>query len=614
MRTASCATNCASDRRAHNQVAWLDVSKGPKGRKKSTGPRNRSARGASFGLGGGTASSRSPEPELHREVLSRLHRDDPLPLLVYASTLAAALEPDSPLERRDANAPALNDIIGMFRETGHLATDALLLVLAAFAADDVLARRVSSEVAGRRHPLPSWLTRLAQFRPAQAISLGHVLGDGENVIVGIDAPAGDLTLVFFIDHNAGTVVTDAYPIDMPFDEVIARLRELGHDEVGLTETCLSLADARARIEQAIELGRMTHPPYETDTWPLSRPLAEWMLRAMPAGGTGYPVPDDDLDVSDLVAQLAASADPAVFDTREGSDDLDLAETLLEFAGSYFDADPLRWSPITVEMLLADLIPRKLHADRLYLDRVPDVMREVIVFAHRTKGMPDLLTEETLSAVDEYEPEFRVRADVPENPHRTLMREFGPGDPYAYFKAILAAQAGGIDAIRSLDVTPLSPQPLSLHAIPPDIHEKVLTAADIAGGAADDLFDAELRTAVNRVIERVAASDPAIFRRNSKVEMTAAALLWIAGTVNDAFGQTTVKDMMAHLGLKGSPSQRAEPMLRALGVTQVTGWSYDATLGDPALLTSAKRRSLAERWEDLQDATWLDDEDESVVDD
>jgi hypothetical protein len=58
---------------------------------------------------------------------------------------------------------------------------------------------------------------------------------------------------------------------------------------------------------------------------------------------------------------------------------------------------------------------------------------------------------------------------------------------------------------------------------------------------------------------------------------------------------TVKAMMAHLGLTGSPAQRAEPMLRALGVERVSGWAYDATLGDPGLLISERRRSLAEHW-------------------
>ncbi|MFT4220468.1 MAG: hypothetical protein QM611_08135 [Microbacterium sp.] len=580
------------------------MSKRPKNR-----PPHRTQGGASFGIGQrGVPAHRDDEPELHREVLARLHPNDPLPLLAYASTLAAAFEERSPWEKAASDQPTLPQLISMLRSTGERPTDALLLVLKEFAGNDVLARRVAMEVAGRRHPLPRWLTQLDQFRASRAFALGHVLGDGENVVIEITAPAGILTLVLYIDHNMGTVVKDGYVLDEAFDFVVGRLNELSRDETGVTSGELSLAEARARAEQAIANGRMVHPPFESDTWPNARPFVEWMLRRMPSGGHGYPDPEDP-DVAPLIEQLAADADPSGFDARPGSDDRDIAETLLEFAANYLGGDPLRWSPVTVEILLADLFPRKVHADARYLDRVPDVMREVIVYAHGVRDVPGSLTLETLAAVDRYEPEYRRQVGVPRNLRSELMREFDPGDPYAFFKALLAAQVGGVDAIESLDVSPLPARPLDLDVVAPDIHDRVSAVAALAADTADALFDAEMRTAVLRVIERVAASDPTIFRRNSRVEMTAAALVWIAANVNDGLREVSVQGLMRHLGQKGSPSQRAEPMLRALGVATTTGWAYDPSLGDPTLLTSRKRQSLAERWEALQEADWLDEDEE-----
>ena len=43
--------------------------------------------------------------------------------------------------------------------------------------------------------------------------------------------------------------------------------------------------------EAVEKGAITFPPFETDTWPASRPLTEWLLRFLPEGGTGYVRPN-----------------------------------------------------------------------------------------------------------------------------------------------------------------------------------------------------------------------------------------------------------------------------------------------------------------------------------
>ena len=63
-----------------------------------------------------------------------------------------------------------------------------------------------------------------------------------------------------------------------------------------------------------------------------------------------------------------------------------------------------------------------------------------------------------------------------------------------------------------------------------------------------------------------------------------------------YGDVTVKELMAQLGLTGSPAQRAQPMLAALGVARPFDWTLDAALGDPELLTSSYRRWIVERRE------------------
>ena len=43
--------------------------------------------------------------------------------------------------------------------------------------------------------------------------MSHVLGDGDNIMLGARLPGGhELTCVIYIDHNLGTLVKDAFVV------------------------------------------------------------------------------------------------------------------------------------------------------------------------------------------------------------------------------------------------------------------------------------------------------------------------------------------------------------------------------------------------------------------
>jgi len=102
-----------------------------------------------------------------------------------------------------------------------------------------------------------------------------------------------------------------------------------------------------------------------------------------------------------------------------------------------------------------------------------------------------------------------------------------------------------------------------------------------------------------VLARVASGDPAVFRRQGRVETAAAAVVWIVGKANGLFDRRPgrmhlqVKDLMDQMGLgNSSVSQRAATMLRAGGFSDDT---YVVCLGSPDLLIAAHRQwLLAER--------------------
>jgi hypothetical protein len=173
----------------------------------------------------------------------------------------------------------------MFLDVPRVETSAMLAVIAELAADDLQAARIRRELARRADPLPEWLARLGEAEVYRAQEMVHGLGDGDNINVGVRLAGGhELTAVVYIDHNVGTLVKDAFVVAETIDGFEALMRSAADDPDTVWRE-LDLADARVRITEAIELAAMTVPPFESDTWPMSRPIVEWLARRMPAGGS-----------------------------------------------------------------------------------------------------------------------------------------------------------------------------------------------------------------------------------------------------------------------------------------------------------------------------------------
>src|SRR5687767_14046699 len=94
-----------------------------------------------------------------------------------------------------------------------------------------------------------------------------VLRDGDSVMLGVRLPDGhEITCVVYIDHNLGSLVKDAFVVPEPIADLIAFMGSTTDDhDTSWNE--LDLADARVRVRKAVELGAITVPPYETETWP-----------------------------------------------------------------------------------------------------------------------------------------------------------------------------------------------------------------------------------------------------------------------------------------------------------------------------------------------------------
>lgn len=588
-----------------------------------------------------------PPPELFAQINEAAESDHPLPLLQLSSALLGTMDPRSsnPFERHKSEAPDQADFMETLMETDLPETSLLLAASRTLITDELLAARI------RRLSLAGYPTSIQQEYAAptayRAVEMSHVLGDGDNIFIGARNAVGDeFTFLVYIDHNLGTLVKDAFTSDGPIESIMAHMHSTmpaAADDYTLTE--LNLAEARAKIEDAIELSSITYPPLETETWPGERALLEAVVRQAPAGGSGYQRPEyTDEQLGELTEDF--------FDSLYGRElagpgSRFLLESVLWFGTDYGPGDPLRWSPPAVEILLVDWFPRKIVAPAEDLRPLPKLLRAFVQYSHDRRNIREGLTVETLESIDRFAPEFEglINSERRQGPE-SLLEAIGAlppleqgdstfddaqGDIQRRMDKLAELEAAGIEEImldgirrsvggaeqmEHLDEIPLPAEDFAWDQIPGDIHERVRQVLDLCDRCCADLLDAdtsdasgapsahEHRTAARRLLARVSAGDPAIFRRKGAANTAAGAICWIIAKANDRLNGNTggfaAKDLLAHFGVKGSVSQRAEVMLRAAGIDDQQFGAM--RLGTPALLTSDMRRHLIEMRDKYQAQT------------
>ncbi len=321
-----------------------------------------------------------------------------------------------------------------------------------------------------------------------------------------------------------------------------------------------------------------------------------MISLLPDGGIGYKRHEWTEDErAQLVERFLASP----FAAPPDPDLADLADTIVWYGCDYGVGDPLRWSPVRVEILLADWIPRKIVAPVDYLEKAPAVLRAFVRFAHAEAGIEDRLTDDTLAAIDDWEPEYQevIRTPRPQGPDALIAAMGIPAQSSlassaAYMLSRLARAVGGQEALAALDDVPLPDEPFEWDGIHADVGARVGEVLALADRCCDTMFDVEHRTACRRVLARIARNAPHVLSRG-RADTAAAAVCWSVARANESFpssGSPSVRDLLDHFETKGSPSERARSLLAEAGFELDT---YDYALGSVDYLVSRERRGLIE---------------------
>lgn len=534
-----------------------------------------------------------------------LRDDHPLSLLTTGSMMAWVLEPKS-VDLGPGDEPrSPHEFIETLIVHDDPATTALLGALRLFLDDEVARRRCDREVRRRRWATPPWFDVLADVEVTNVVESRDELGDGDNVYLELRWPTGhEATVVAYIDHHVGAAVKDAFAVPMTVAEMRSRMRNHIESQA-ITFVDVDPADARARLEDAVESSNRTWPPLESDTWPGAQPLVRWALRQLPEGGQApewrewSPTELEDIASAFLSSPFAEGLEP---------EDAELVDHLLWYGTAYGSGDPYRWGPPRVEILLLDWVPRKIIAPFEDLMRMPAVAKAFVRWAHDVAGIPLDSTMPVLEVIDDCTPDYlaaigddeRLQGPAAILAAMGLERDF-EGDPFSY-EGLVREQGirsvGSEDAYDRLDVDPLPDEPLDLARLPEDVRDRVGRIGALTDRVCDDVFqDVELRTACRRLLVDVAAADPAIFRRRSKDEPVAGAICWVIAKVNRVLEHGDTGPMLATIGVTGSVSQRAQPMLSAIGVHDFSSWGSE--LGSPRYLTSRRRAGLIRRREEYR---------------
>jgi hypothetical protein len=287
------------------------------------------------------------------------------------------------------------------------------------------------ELSGKGVQPPDWASplRLAFLGAWKGTEL---LGDQDLIILGfryLEEPAESFQLM--IDHNLG-VLKDAVLLPVPPHDLIAAWRERTQ-EISFRPIDSHHASKEIAAPLAQSDALWLDPPW-SDDFRAHRGLLRTRLRLLPASTVeDRPEPPSEEFRQNMLAEFMRSPEAASLQDRDLSEIV--ASRLIDFRIDFGDGEVFRWSPIVVEMLLADWYPRKTVPDDGEVERVPEVLRVWIRYAGRRRQLPEALVRETLDAVDEWLPEF-------ENGMADTGR-FGPA------KSIVAAmKAEGIDITDS----------------------------------------------------------------------------------------------------------------------------------------------------------------------
>ena len=498
--------------------------------------------------------------------------------------------------------PEVSEVEEVLFQDGTPEADVALLALDELV-DAPLLTKSRRRLIEQRTRVPKWVGHLGDTKAIRAVRVGPVTRELQTVMIEARGPDGPLTVVVEVLYSGTAMITDAYVFPGPLTHLITDVER--NEGASFAVERITLADARAEVEEDLKCTEMYLDAPETDTWPACKPLLQWILRTLPEGGAGHEYgeySEEELDVE--VAGFMASPYAASLGRRAA----DQAGLLLSLANNYGTGDPRNWSARLATRLMTHLLPRKVMAGADYMRPFPRVIEALTRYCHDKLGVPAVLTAQVVAA---------IRASK-RGYGRAIRPDFHDSAFYdvAGFGWDWEMDIGGSAVLDEVDTEPLPTEGFSSKGPSRKVAKPARAVAREIERVAPGFFhDPELTTAALRVLRKLCEDVPGYFTSKSAASKpskplweisVAASICWLVGKGNNWFNRcdpdTTAKALAAAFGLKSSPGSRGD----TLGSRMLSAQRGENRwhLGDPALLTSARRRNVLHEAKTSEDDPWL----------
>jgi hypothetical protein len=558
------------------------------------------------------------------DLRKHLRSREPMDFFGLVSSFVAAL--DQPRGNRPA--PGLSGFVESLIGVDLAETTAALTALAALAPDEDVVSEIRTELAQRTQPMPLWLRDIHDTEVTDAAIMGDLGGASDNIVLGYTWGDGTASsFVVHVDHDAGTVVRDAFTPGDSFAELMGRFNELLDDEPTAVTEPLDLGEARALLEEALANGDELGNDFESDSWPMCRPALEWLVSLMPEPDDLRLEDDPDLfkDWTDVVQSMVSERRPLLqdFTTSDSATVMGLALTgsgkdeaalglIVAATATLTEEEFLGWTPRRVRELL-EVLPTTFLVGSPVARRLPLVLETLAVWSLTRIGAAAKEITAVRDSVRLWGADYVAIATSPQaallrdatREYEALVDQQIPGLPIIevdgeddldeWFLDRLGAKVGGRQALLALDTVPLPAEDFDWSVVPDDVLtavEQVLEPLDEFTGRVGGV---EYQTACRRFLAAVVAGDANVFRRRASAAGSAGAIAWLLGRENHLVasggGSMRAQDLWADFGVKGG-STRADTFRYATGVP------WGDSLGRPDWLVSARRSALVRQRDDV----------------
>jgi hypothetical protein len=312
---------------------------------------------------------------------------------------------------------AVNDFVAHFLSaTARRRTAAARAIRSVFAA---LVPEVAGGAGRAGAAAAPWVGQLGRVRTVGTWAYGDVFGDQTSylAVFAYDDPetgGGEHAVVVLVDHNVG-IVKDLF-VGRPAEPILDEVRASAAADELTWFTALDAGALREQVSHFLEITDSLRTLPAEGELATDRVLVGARLATLPVPGRPAAAADPadpaasraPSDPGELVPAFLASPEAAGLDRADPAAEAALQYTIrliIDFARESPDADPLRWSPAVVGLLLLDWVHRRAVLDADDVAMLPPVLRAWTAWAATRRGLPPAGRVAIRRAIDEMSPEF-----------------------------------------------------------------------------------------------------------------------------------------------------------------------------------------------------------------